>query len=125
MKVDLLERKATKFVLWRPNQINLGPTLIIGTFLPGVPPTLSGVKEIALKRSAKFPDLYEVDAAQCGLADGVVYHYWFEVSRQRPDQEPALRGSDVPTRRRPRSTGTCSRLGCRPPIRRTTAMPPP
>ena len=91
MQVDLLDRKATKFVLWRPNKTSAAPKLIIGTFVPGVPPTLAGVKEIALKPCARFPDLFEVDAAACGLADGVVYHYWFEVDDSDPTKSPPAR----------------------------------
>jgi glycosidase len=91
IKVDLLERKATKFVLWRPGKTATPPKLIIGTFVPGTPPTLAGVQEIELKPAAGFPDLYEVDAARCGLAEGVVYHYWFEVDDADPTKIPPAR----------------------------------
>jgi glycosidase len=88
MDVDLLKRKATHFVLWRPNQTGTNPKLILGTFQPGTPPTLAGERQIELKPSAQFADLYEVAAASCGLADGEVYHYWFEVEDSDPTKDP-------------------------------------
>jgi pullulanase len=88
MLVDLLERKATHFVLWRPNRTRTAPMLIIGTFQPGSPPGLVGERQIALKPSANFPDLYEVAAADCGLVEGTVYHYWFEVDDSDPTRNP-------------------------------------
>ena len=40
--------------------------------------------------SAGSPDLWTVPAAQCNLADGAVYHYWFEVTDSHP-QRPGKR----------------------------------
>jgi len=91
MNVDLLERKVTHFVLWRPKKTRTNPRLIIRTFQAGTPPTLAGERQIELKPSAKFADLYEVPAADCGLADGEVYHYWFEVDDSDPTKNPPAR----------------------------------
>ena len=40
MKVDLLIRRETKFVLWRPKNTTTPPKLVIGQFQAGNPPTL-------------------------------------------------------------------------------------
>ena len=42
------------------------------------------------------PELWEVDASTCGLTDGVVYHYWFEVQTASPfaDAQLILRVTD-------------------------------
>lgn len=80
MTPDLLARKQTAFVLWRPGNTATPPKLIIGTFKAGTPPTLNGARSIPLARVAGSPDLYQVAAAACGLVDGTTYHYWFEVA---------------------------------------------
>jgi glycosidase len=86
---DLLGRKATHLVLWRP--ANPPPTLVIGRFQAGNPPTLAGERRIAMTANARFPDLYEVAAADCGLTDGQVYHYWFEAEDSDPGKVPPAR----------------------------------
>jgi len=80
----LLDRKQTHFVLWRPGISGNGPNLIIGTYNPGPPPSLIEAKSIAMNPSPlnstlATPELWEIDAATCGLVDGQVYHYWFEL----------------------------------------------
>jgi len=75
----LLERKTTHFVLWRPRETAPPPVLVIGTFQPANPPVLAGEQRFELQPSPLGSDLWEVAAADCGLQDGQVYHYWFEV----------------------------------------------
>src|SRR5688572_6154223 len=79
MSSALLNRKRTHFVLWLPSApVNPPPTLVIGTF-NGAGAALTGERRVPLDRVAASPDLWEVAAADCGLVDGRVYHYWFEV----------------------------------------------
>jgi hypothetical protein len=64
----LFELKKTAFVLWNSHNINPEPpTLIIGQFQAGNPPSLANRKEFPLKQQE---DLWSIDAAKCGLSDG-------------------------------------------------------
>src|SRR5437667_7899199 len=76
---DLLGRKLTHFVLWRPNDNTTPPTLVIGRLQLGNPPTFVDPKRFPLTATANSPGLWEIPAADCQLQDGQVYHYWFEV----------------------------------------------
>ena len=84
MPFDLLQRKRTHFVLWRPGGANPPPGLIIGTFLEGNPPSFQPLNTFDLAPSPASADLWEVAAAACGLANNRVYHYWFEVTNMNP-----------------------------------------
>jgi len=88
MTEPLLQRKKTHFVFWRPGPSLLPPELVIGVFKAGDPPTLDQRREIALTRSLDSAELWEVPAADCGLSDGQVYHYWFQVTDTAPFREP-------------------------------------
>ena len=77
--MDVLKRKLTHFVLWRPNAQMSPPTLVIGRLQPGNPPTLVESKRFPLAKVGETQGLWEVAAADCQLQDGRVYHYWFEV----------------------------------------------
>lgn len=79
MPVDLLSRKKTHFVLWRPSASDPTPTLYIGNIQPDSPDRLQKLKEFPLKQSAEFPELWEVSAQECQLIEGQVYFYWFKV----------------------------------------------
>jgi 1,4-alpha-glucan branching enzyme len=81
---DLLARKSTHFVLWRPRNTTPAPRLIIGRFQPGDPPAFIELPPVALRQSSAAPDLWEIPAGACGLEDGRVYHYWFEVLDSNP-----------------------------------------
>lgn len=81
---DLIERKKTRFVLWRPRATNPGSVLVIGEFDPGISDGLIKRREFPLRQSAAHPDLWEIPAAECGLAEGKVYHYWFRVIDSNP-----------------------------------------
>ena len=96
MPSNLLERKNTHFVLWRPRNTDPLPRLIIGQFRPGNPPSFIEHIQIDLQRSGQASDLYEIPASQCNLVDGQIYHYWFEVIDSNPYKErhPAIRCTD-------------------------------
>lgn len=79
MLPDLLARKRTHFVLWRPADTAAPPRLVIGTFQAGATPSLANERTFTLRQAAGTTDLWEIAAADCGLADGTIYHYWFEV----------------------------------------------
>ena len=79
---DLLRRRATRFVLWRPAHADPPPVLVIGRFAAD-PPRLDDVRRLELTQDPDATDLWAIDLADCGLADGV-YHYWFEVLGSRP-----------------------------------------
>lgn len=86
---DVLERKRTHFILWRPNLGSIPPTLIIGRLQPGNPPTFVGSKRFPLTAAGAAPGLWEVAAADCQLQQGQVYHYWFEVEDSSSSAQPA------------------------------------
>jgi pullulanase len=91
---DLLTRKETAFVLWRPDVQDQPPCLIIGQFRPGNPPTFINGRRLDLRRVEGNPDLWGLPAAECGLAEGGIYHYWFEVS----DSDPRRGFAGLPAR---------------------------
>jgi pullulanase len=84
MPFDLLERKQTHFVLWRPAITDPPPALVIGTFRAGNPPSFEPLNKFDLAPSPASADLWEVAASACGLVDNRVYHYWFEVTNANP-----------------------------------------
>lgn len=91
MTPDLLTRRQTHFVLWRPANPVPAPRLVLGEFEPGNPPTLAHQRDFPLVQDATFPDLWALPAAACGLTDGRVYHYWFEVTDTDPERQPGNR----------------------------------
>jgi 1,4-alpha-glucan branching enzyme len=89
MDTDLLNRRATRFVLWGPGQA--APQLVIGTLQLGAPPFLSAKRTLPLTAAAGVHGLWEIAAADCGLTDGNVYHYWFEIDDTRPGHATGAR----------------------------------
>ena len=89
---DLLNRKETHFVLWRPRHTTSPPQLVIGKLRSGNPPTFVSEERFDLQASANKPDHWEIAASQCNLTDGEVYHYWFAVQ----DASPASMGQAAP-----------------------------
>lgn len=80
MTPDLLRRKQTAFVLWRPGHVGVPPSLVIGQYRGGPPPpVLEGERILVMTPLPDMPDLYQISAADCALEEGCVYHYWFEV----------------------------------------------
>ena len=86
MPFDLLARKSTHFVLWRPTTVASVPVLVIGKFQPGNPPTLAAGIHLNLEPAVGVTGLWEIAASACGLTDGTVYHYWFEVDSTNPNR---------------------------------------
>jgi 1,4-alpha-glucan branching enzyme len=75
---DLLRRREEGFVLWRPSRAADVPAVVICTFREGEPAEVADERRFELRET--LPGLWEIPAADCGLADGTVYHYWFEVT---------------------------------------------
>ena len=91
MTADLLRRKETHFVLWRPGTTNPPPALVIGRLKPGNPPSFVEHRQFDLQPTPGFSDLWEIAADLCGLQEGSIYHYWFEVSDSDPHRAGASR----------------------------------
>jgi 1,4-alpha-glucan branching enzyme len=81
---DLLQRKRTHFLLWRPHHTAPPPAIFIGRLAAGPGAPWRDFREIALAPSAEFPELWEVAADGCGLEAGCVYHYWFKLRDSQP-----------------------------------------
>lgn len=121
---DILRRKTSAFLVWRPKPGAAAPVLVIGKFAYGNPPVLAGEHRIPLSLADGFDDLFAVDASGCGLLANTVYHYWFEVDDTSPGRPPNTRVlwpilSPGPL------TGGCARRRCRHPIRMMIANLPP
>ncbi|MCA6114879.1 hypothetical protein J6524_08080 [Bradyrhizobium sp. WSM 1738] len=91
MRFDLLQRKRTHFVLWRPGSVNPPPALVIGSFIEGNPPGFQLLNKFDLAASPVAADLWEIAATACGLANNRVYHYWFEVTNANPKTPSSAR----------------------------------
>jgi pullulanase len=91
LPADLLTRKQTNFVLWRPQPSANAPVLVIGQFQPGNPPALANPQRLPLTADPNFPDLFAIGAANCNLTAGQVYHYWFEADDSDPSRTPPRR----------------------------------
>lgn len=81
---DLLQRKKTHFLLWRPKNQDPTPQLVIGKLNPGNPPTFLDGQQFDLQPSPNHPGLWELPALNCNLINGEVYHYWFSVKDSNP-----------------------------------------
>lgn len=84
---DLFRLKQTKFLLWRPRNTDPVPNLVIGVFQPGNPPSLRSRQVHALKEAGEGLGLWGIEASECGLMDGQVCHYWFEVTDSHPSRD--------------------------------------
>jgi pullulanase len=80
----VLALRRKEFLLWRPARTEPPPSLVIGRLQSGAPVTLAGERSVELSQSAHGADLWSVEARRCGLEDGQVYHYWFEVTDAHP-----------------------------------------
>lgn len=83
---DILTRRQTHFVLWCPRETS-PPVLILGKLKLGNPARFKELDRWPLQPVPQRPGLWELEAASCGLMQGQVYHYWFEVDNSWP--EPA------------------------------------
>jgi 1,4-alpha-glucan branching enzyme len=79
---DLLARKRTQFVLWRPGVTTPSPALYIGIVEGGT--SLQDMRELALMPVDGHADLWHILASDCDLREGQVYHYWFRVRTTDP-----------------------------------------
>jgi pullulanase len=84
MDANIRVRKENAFVLWRVAVPEIVPSLVIGQLAAGAPVSLAGEQQFGLQQDAEHPDLWWIGADGCGLTDGGVYHYWFEVSDSAP-----------------------------------------
>lgn len=84
MHPHLFELRKKAFVLWRPRKTAVAPRLVIGRFEPGNPPTLGERQSFQLTQMADRSDLWRINADECGLSEGGIYHYWFEVNDSSP-----------------------------------------
>lgn len=84
MTPDLIKRKRKSFILWRPGSSDEPPRLVIGEMVHGNPPSFAQLGSFIMQPAADHPDLWEFEAKQCGLTNGSVYHYWFEVTDTNP-----------------------------------------
>jgi pullulanase len=90
MQPDIITRKETHFVLWRPAFTDPIPSLVIGIGVPGNPPALNNLRTIELIQNPQLPELWELDSRTIGLVDGQVYHYWFKVKDSLPEEQHDL-----------------------------------
>jgi len=88
---NILDRKETHFILWRPTASTTPPVLIIGQLQPGNPPTLVGEKHFPLTAAAGAQGLWQIAAIDCQLQASQVYHYWFEVEDTASAAQPLPR----------------------------------
>jgi pullulanase len=93
---DVMRRRRTQFVLWRPGRTAPTPRLVIGRFQAGNPPTLTRDQTFDLAPDPAAEELWVRAAADCGLVDDTVYHYWFELvdSDPRKAEPRAIRCTD-------------------------------
>ena len=91
MPADLLQRRASAFVLWRVTRVTPPPTLVLERVRPGAPLEETDRREIPMRLVAGFTDLWEAPASECGLAEDAIYHYWFEVTARSAAGEPFRR----------------------------------
>jgi pullulanase len=89
ISADILDRKETHFVLWRPGTTAIrAPELVIGTLKTGNPPEFPDPKRFTMTPVAGLPGLWEIPARDCGLTNGQVYHYWFKVEDTSANTSP-------------------------------------
>lgn len=69
MPSDLLYRKTTHFVLWRPRITAPPPELVIGKLQHDNPPAFVQEQRFPLRQAAVTPHLWERDASSCHLTD--------------------------------------------------------
>ncbi len=77
---DLLARKRTHFILWRPATTDPVPVLVIGA----ADATNQAWREIPLSPVEDHTDLWGIAASDCDLRDDAVYYYWFLVRDTDP-----------------------------------------
>jgi glycosidase len=81
---DLLQRRKNGFTLWLPQETANPPTVVVGQFVEGAPPSVALLPNSPLAMSQTAPGLWKLPASRCNLVDGEVYHYWFEIDDAAP-----------------------------------------
>lgn len=94
LAADLLGRRASHFLIWRPNRSTVPPKIVIGRFQAGNPPTLAGERRLSLTAAPGVNDLWLIAARDCGLTEGNIVHYWFEVEDTHPQRQGIVRCTD-------------------------------
>ena len=96
LAADLLARRASHFLLWRPNESLAPPLLIFGKFQTGNPPIFAGARQLTMKTAPDVSGLWQIAATDCGFTDGDIIHYWFEVEDTHPhrNQSRTVRCTD-------------------------------
>ncbi len=89
---DILQRKKTEFILWRPSRTSLVPKLFIGTASNSRIGAFNTFRSFDLQQPEprQFPELWSIPAAECDLTSGEVYHYWFTVADSNVTNESHL-----------------------------------
>lgn len=80
---DLLLRRKTHFVLWRPGDTDFPPQLFIGQ-VSLQNPNFDNFQTFPLTPNPDHPELWEIAAKDCQLKPGEVYDYWFKVRNTNP-----------------------------------------
>jgi pullulanase len=89
MAADILDRKTSHFVLWRPRATASAPKLLIGQLHPGNPPAfIPHQNPFVMTPVAGVTGLWEIAGTACGLTDGQIYHYWFEIEDTQSSAHP-------------------------------------
>src|SRR5260370_31389437 len=83
---DLLERRASHFLIWRPNRSTVPPKIVIGRFQAGNPPTLAGERRLSLTAAPGANGLWLIAPRDCGLTQGNTFHYSFPVEATHPQR---------------------------------------
>jgi pullulanase len=94
LAADLLGRRASHFLIWRPNRSTVPPKIVIGRFQAGNPPTLAGERRLSLTAAPGVNGLWLIAARDCGLTEGNTVHYWFEVEDTHPQRQGIVRCTD-------------------------------
>jgi 1,4-alpha-glucan branching enzyme len=87
----LTDLRRTNFVLWLPKPVSDAPCLVIGVYAAGSPPTLAEERRLPLSPSGSSKEVWQLSAAECGLREGEVYHYWFETIDTLPYRDDHVR----------------------------------
>ncbi len=88
LDADILVRRTTRFLLWSPRPPAQAPQVVLGMFHAGNPPSVQNIRRLSLLPAANAGGLFEIEAAACGLEDGAIIHYWFEVDDSRSGHQP-------------------------------------
>jgi hypothetical protein len=69
---NILDRKETHFVLWRPGSIMNAPQLIVAQLRSGNPAELANEKQFTMTPAVGVTGLWEIAARDCQLISGQI-----------------------------------------------------